>query len=713
MSSQNLNLSFFSKLPIYYQSEATECGITCLAMIGTYHGYELDVASARKKFNVSLNGTSLAEIISFAEVMGFQARPLSLEVDQIEGLQLPCILHWNMDHFVVLKKIKKNKVYLHNPALGEQVLSIQDFDQFFTGVALELTPSSSFERKSEVRSISLSGLLGSSLGLLRPLLYLFAFTVAIQILGIVSPLFTQWVIDKVLVSSDYSMLTILALGFIVIGLLQISTQFFRSWLLLIWSSRVNLQWSSRVYHHLLNLPTDWFSRRHIGDISSRFSSVSTIQQTISNNFIETILDGVFSLGILAIISIYSIKLTLIVVFFLSLYLVLRLVTYSKFKNYLELTILASAKTDSNFIEAVRGIVPIRLKGAASSRLRLWQNHKVNEINSSIKLSKLNIVISSTNGVIFCLETVFVIWMAALLVLSGEITIGMMIAFIAYKAQFIGRTIDLIDRTLELKMLRLHSERLADIMLEEKEELNLEGAFSRDFFESDIKFKNVSFKYDNNTPYVFKNVNFNVSPGESVAVTGKSGCGKTTLIKLLLLMNDCSEGSVEIAGHDIKSLNRNEYRNSIGVVMQDDQLFSGTILDNITFFDPSPDFELAMECAKTASIYDDIDKMPMKHRTLVGDMGDSLSGGQKQRIILARALYSKPKLLILDEATSHLDGENESIVNHRIKELGITSLIIAHRKETINMADRVLVLTSNGCSEVSVDQRANENNMELV
>jgi ATP-binding cassette subfamily B protein RaxB len=338
---------------------------------------------------------------------------------------------------------------------------------------------------------------------------------------------------------------------------------------------------------------------------------------------------------------------------------------------------------------------IKIFACEDQRTATWQNLVVDQFNASIRTQRLAILYQALNGLLFGIENVAIIWLGALLVLEtaqgGGFSVGMLFAFVAYKTQFVQRIASLIEKGVELRMLGLHTERVGDIALtpaEPRDELLPIGAT---WVGGDIEVKGLAFRYTDSDPMIFQDLNLHIGQGESVAIVGPSGCGKTTLIKLMLGLLQPTEGSIEIGGIPLARLGLSRYRGAVASVMQDDQLFAGSIAENICFFDPQPDYGRIENSARLAAIHDDIVTMPMQYNTLVGDMGTVLSGGQKQRILLARALYRQPKILFLDEATSHLDVARERCVNEAIRSLDLTRIIVAHRSETIISADRVLML----------------------
>ena len=673
------------------QSEASECGLASLAMVAGHHGRKVALRDLRRRFSLSLKGANFSRLIGIAGQLGFQARPLRLEVGELSQLKLPCILHWDLHHFVVLAKVGRNKITILDPACGKRALSHAEVSDHFTGVALELTPTSDFKPQERTPSVSVGELTGRVTGLWRALGLIVLLSLALQVFVVLGPFFLQWVIDQVLVSADRDLLAVLALGFGVALLLQVAIGLLRGWAVVFLSTHLGLQWMGNVFAHLLKLPLDFFEKRHLGDVVSRMGSVQAIQRTLTTSFVEALIDGLMAVVTFAMMLIYSWELALVTSAAVTLYLGLRALSFRPLRDGTEQQLVAGAKQQSHLLESIRGIQSVKVAGVEHQRESGYANLMNETVNRDIWLAKLGLGFNSANGLVFGIERITVIWIAALLVLQNVFSVGMLIAYLAYKDQFAGRVGALIDKWIEFRMLRLHGERLADIVLAPPEE----GAVSR--FDAPaptstrIQVQGLSFAYADGEPKVLDDCSFVVEEGEAVAIVGASGCGKTTLVKLLLGLLKPGAGSIRIGGHDIARLGAHNFRSLVGAVMQDDQLFAGSVADNIAFGEHRFDPGLVEAAARLASVHDEIAAMPMGYHTLIGDMGTTLSGGQKQRVILARALYRNPRILFLDEATSHLDVERERIVNQAVAGLELTKVIIAHRPETIASADRVLVM----------------------
>ncbi|WP_324728555.1 peptidase domain-containing ABC transporter [Pseudomonas chlororaphis] len=687
-----LALRIGRRLPLVLQTEATECGLACLAMIAGYHGYHTDLMDLRRRFSVSLKGASLKQVIQTAHQLQLGTRPVKLALDDLGKLKLPCVLHWNFNHFVVLKAVDARGVTLHDPARGLCRLSLEETSRSFTGVAMELWPDRGFEVQAAMPRIRLLDMMGRVTGLYRSLTQVLLLSGALELFALVSPFFLQWTLDNVIVSEDRDLLSTLALGFGLLLLMQQAVSGVRAWVMMHMSTLLSVQWQANVFSHLLRLPIQYFEKRHLGDVVSRFGSVDNIQQTLTAAFLSAILDGLMTIATLAMMLLYSPVLAAVSIAAMSLYALGRWAWYRPLRNATQEQIVHAARQESHFLETVRGVRPLKLFQRREERRSVWLGLLVEQINAGLRTQKLQLLYQQMNGLLFGVENLLVIWLGATLVMDGQFSVGVFMAFNAYKLQFDSRVASLIDKFFELRMLQLQGERLADIVLQPPEETFV-GGVPEDLRErpASLQVRGLRYRYSEQEPWVLDGLDLDIAAGESVAIVGPSGCGKSTLFNVLLGILPPSQGQVRVAGLELSQLGLDGLRELVGTVMQDDVLFAGSLSENISFFDSRVDMPWLIECAQMAAIHDDIQAMPMGYNTLVGDMGTVLSGGQKQRVMLARALYKKPKILFLDEATSHLDVHCEQRVNAAIRGLRITRIMIAHRPETIGSADRVVVL----------------------
>ena len=678
------------RVPVMLQTEAAECGLACLAMVASAHGLLTDVAALRQRFSLSLKGVTMVDLVRMADALQLQSRALRAELDELDQLQTPCILHWDLNHFVVLVSVKRGVATIHDPAHGERRLKLAEVSPHFTGVALELSPGPGFAPRQERRPVRWRDLLGPVSGLKRALAQVLLLALALELFVLLTPFFMQWVVDDVLVSGDRDLLFTLGVGFALLVGIQVLTAAGRAWAVLVLSATLNLQWLLNVFAHLLRLPVDWFEKRHIGDIWSRFGSVQQIQKALTTSFVEAVLDGALVVLTLAMMAVYSLRLTAVALAAVLLYGGLRWAFMRPLRAATEEALVHEARQNSHFLESLRGVQAIKLFGAQADRRNRFASLVADTMNADIATRKLELWAALAHRLLFGLERVAVIWLGALLVLERSLSVGMLFAFFAYKEQFAQRVSGLIDKWVQLRMLRLQGERLADIVLTPPES---EASAVAPGVEPapGIELVNVSLRYADGEPEVLQRVSLRIEPGESVAITGPSGCGKTTLLKVMLGILAPTAGEVRIGDVPLQRLGLQRWRQMVGVVMQDEPLFSGSVADNICFFDPRPDRDWIGQCARVAAVHDEIEAMPMGYHTLIGELGTALSGGQKQRILLARALYKRPRILLLDEATSALDVDRERTVNQAVRQLALTRVIVAHRPETIASATRVIAL----------------------
>lgn len=678
------------RVPLVLQTEAAECGLACLAMVAGYHRLHLDMRYLRGRFSVSMKGSTLQQMVSIATQLKMTSRPLKLELDELASLRLPCILHWNLNHFVVLCKATPTRLVIHDPALGLRKLSYAQASAAFTGIALELDPAIAFVPAKHVQKFRLGALITSVGGLWRSLAIVLGMALVLEAFALLGPLFNQWVVDEALTSNDRELLNVLVCAFALMQLTQTAISLARGWTILYLSTHLGLQWSANLFTHLMRLPSEWFEKRHLGDVVSRFGSMGAIQKTLTTGFISTLIDGLMAVATLAMMVFYSGPLTMLVVGAVLLYALVRVGSYYPLRVANGEALQLGAREQSCFLESIRAVQPIKLFCSEDDRRSRWLGALVDSVNRGVRTQKFNLVIGLANTFIFGIEALLLFWVGARMVMDGSYTVGMLFAFTSYGSQFTGRMSALIDRAIEFRMLSLQCERLADIVLEPPEQPgSMPGGI--DHLAASLELVDVAFRYGDDEPFLLRHLNLKVDAGEVLAITGPSGCGKTTLLKIMLGLLKPVEGYVAYGGVRLEQIGPAAYRGAVATVMQNDQLLSGSLAENVGFFAPVLEKTRIEECCAMAGIHDDIEAMPMGYQTLTGDMGTTLSGGQKQRLMLARALYKRPKLLFLDEATSHLDIDNERHVNAAIRALPITRICVAHRPETIALASRVVRL----------------------
>jgi ATP-binding cassette subfamily B protein RaxB len=684
-----LNFGGPGRLPVIQQTEATECGLACLAMISSYHGRRIDLNTLRRRHPVSLKGATLRALIQVASQMHFVCRPVRFELGHLRRLHMPTIVHWDMKHFVVLKSVTRRGILVHDPASGKRFFPTAEASKHLTGVALELSPSEGFRPKDERARLPFSTFWTQLRGSRHALVQILILSAVLEIFVIASPFYLQLTIDEVIARGDADLLFVLALGFGLLAAIKVGSTAIRTLVILVVQNVLHFEIGARLFHHLVRLPIAYFEKRHIGDILSRFNSIEPIRSALAEGMIGATIDGLMALATLAMIFVYSTQLALVVLAAFVLYAVVRLGLYRLLRERSLATIEAKAHENSTFIETLRAVQSLKIFNREGDRETQWLNRYGDVVSANVRLGRAKIAFATINDALFGLENVVTIYLAARLALSNSLTIGMIFAFMSYKQHFTEKAVQLVEKALDFRILELHLERLADIALSPLERGHDQVLAYMRLIRGRIELRNVFFRYAETEPFVLEDINFIIEPGEFVAVMGPSGAGKTTLIKIMLGLLEPTRGEVLIDGVPLSTIGPRAYREHVGAVMQEDQLLSGSVADNICFFDPSFDQDRMIQCTQLAGIHEEIMAMPMSYNSLIGDMGSSLSGGQKQRVLLARALYRLPRILFLDEGTAHLDVENEIKINDALKRLQMTRISVAHRPEISSGANRML------------------------
>ncbi|MBD3818132.1 MAG: peptidase domain-containing ABC transporter [Brevundimonas diminuta] len=682
------------------QAEAAECGLACLAMAAGHHGRRETLAELRRRFPISMSGSSLKSLVAMADGLGFSARPVRCELDELGQIETPAILHWSLDHYVVLRRIDRRHAWIADPARGERKLPLEEVSKHFTGVALELTPAPNFERRRSPEKVRL-GDLWSRLSGFRPfLLQLFLLTLLLQAVGLISPLASQLVIDDVIGRADRDLLIAIVVGFGALAIVQTAIETLRGFIQLHAGQRMSIQLSGNLLKHLLRLPTDFFERRQVGDILSRFGSLGPVQGFLTGGLVGIVLDAAMVIPVAIIMVIYSPPLAALAVVNLIVIFVVRMAAFPAMRRFADENLNLAARTDSVFLETVRGARAIKLAGREAERHGLWQNAVAEQQNAAYRQGVFSLWGGAGLSVWQGLYGLVMLFTGALQVLDGNMTLGMYFAFQSYAGQFSSRVGSLIGAFFTFRMLGLHLERLADIVHADTER-GLDGpATPAKPLAGGIEARDVRFRYGEHDPWVLRGAELSVRPGESVAIVGPSGGGKSTLLKLLIGLYEPTEGDILVDGHPMRALGLRAVRDRLGVVMQDDQLLSGTIADNVGFFDASIDMDKVERVCRLAHVHEDIMRTSMGYHSLIGDMGSVLSGGQKQRLLLARALYKDPAILFMDEGTANLDPELERQVMTSLASLNITRVMVAHREAAVRGADRVLLVDRGVVTEVT-------------
>ena len=683
-----------AKLPVILQTEMTECGLACLAMIARFHGHDIDLNVLRRKHLVSMTGASLKSVIAIADGLQLSSRPLRLDMDHLEKLQLPAMLHWDLNHYVVLKSIKGDRAEIIDPGVGLRKMKLSRLSNHFTGIAVEFTPQADFKAVQARIKPRISLLWSRLVGLKRAITQTLVLSVILQAIILLSPFYLQLVVDAVLPRGDSSLLLALAIGFGGLVVLRALAEAVRGWAILVYGNQMSLQMVGNVFRHLIRLPARYFERRHVGDIISRMGSTVPIQEALTQSVPAVLIDGAMAVLMLIVMFIYSPLLGGIVLATVLGLILATWIIYPHLRRTQEESIYAKALENSHVIESIRAITTVKMFGREAEREAAWRNLYTDFINANVGYGKWVVARKFFETLLTGLQVVLVVWAAVSLMLGegSGFTLGMLVAFLAYRQYFTDAVVQLLEKGIEFNLLSLHLDRLSDIIFEETD-ADQSGEGTLEGLKGHVSLDNVSFRYSDTDPWVLTDHSLEIAAGEMVTLTGPSGGGKTTLMKLMLGLYDPVKGAVKIDGQDLREIDRSDWRSRIGVVMQEDRLLSGTLADNISFFDPEIDMQRVYKAAAAAQIHETIAALPMNYQLQIGDMGSILSGGQRQRVLLARALYQDPAVLFLDEGTANLDVETEGAIVKIIRDLPITRIIVAHRPAFLEASDRVVAISA--------------------
>ncbi len=684
------------RVPFVTASQLNECGLACLAAISEYFQGELGLADLRRLAMPSGRGESLLHIRDLAEQIGLAARGLRVEVGALAALVCPAILHWDMNHFVVLERATRHGLVIMDPAAGRVAVPWAEVDKSFTGVVLECAPTAAWQRRrKQPRKVSLLNFVGPLSAWRVDIALIVSLSLLMELLVLVAPLQMQLSIDRAVPSADGRLVWVLGGAFLLVLLIQAAVSMIRAWAATVFGVRVGFGLMDRFVRALHRKPAGFFLKHHTADVLSRGRSVEHIQLLITAQLIQALLDALMSVAMVVVMFVAVPLLAAVVTGFgllnIAVTAALRHAAIENSRRSLRM----AATVDALFLENARAARAIRLFGKEAVRMGVWRNKFVELTNLHLTDSRL--MMFSTQAAQFSsgLGNVALIAVGSQLVLSNRITLGTMMMFFVFRGFFVERLNHCATYLMDLRRVQTHAERIDEVLTDEPgtpERLAERAPFVVPPGEGvEIELHDVWFRYGHDSPWVLQGASLRVAAGESVAITGASGCGKSTLMGVMLGLLEPSRGEVRINGRPLASIATTDYARLIGVVMQDDTLFHGTVADNISFFDAPLDMARVQRAAEQAHIAHDIETMPMRYYSLLAEAATDISGGQKQRLFIARALYHEPPLLFLDEATSHLDSASERLVSQAVRTLRMTRVLIAHRQETIATADRVLLL----------------------
>ena len=641
-------------LPMVYQSESTECGLACLAMVLAAYDYHIDMNSMRRTCGHYPHGCTLNDLLVVASRFNLSARPLRLDMKDFSDLRLPAILHWDFQHFVVLKSVRNGRLIIHDPAVGVRKYTLSEASVHFTGIALELEPGKAFKAVNKKQISTLRDLFKVYPGFWGSVLQLLLMTLLVQLFTIFSAFFMQLVVDESLSKNDLNILKVIALAFLIAGVIRISVSYLRSLVKIYLSNRVGVQLVSNVMSHLLSLPVSYFENRHTGELVSRFGSINRVRNTLCEDLITVALDGCFSLFTFLAIAVLSPMLAVAVFLFLAGYFFLRLFTIHESRSLENRVIDAEAKTETILLENLRAIEVLKFYCREIPRMMIWRNQLARQLRSQWLLDRFTAKADSVQS---------------------------------FSNKFV-----------EIRLMKLHLERVSDITLSEPETKNNLLPNLQYRFPGAIKLERVSFSYGNGLPAVFSDLSIAVESGDMVLISGRSGTGKSTLLKVMCGLLSNTDGEVYIDDQVIDIERARLVRSNCAGVLQSDQLFSGSIIDNITMYGPDVDYAWLEEVLTLVLANEFVTRLPMGYHSLIGDMGATMSAGQQQRLLIARAIYVKPSILFLDEATANIDAPTARKIMLNIQSLKVTTVVVTHQTELLPPRIKEIVLDTGSRGE---------------
>lgn len=674
------------RVPVILQGEVSECALASLAMIAGAWGLKADLAAFRARVASTPRGVNLRTLMNLAASIGLAARPVRIGLQRLGDLKLPAILHWKMDHFVVLERIKGTVATIVDPARGRVHVPLDSMSPYFTGIAVEFTPTDSFRPGIMRLSRSFRRAWLDDRGLRSSAFTMLWLTLLLQATIVALPFAYRSVIDRAGGRFSDPHLIWIACGIALMMIVQAGSAWSRGIVITRLGSIFVHRVSTHIVARLFSLPVAFFQRQMLGDVLSRVRSVDTIRRFVTDQAAPLMIDLVVGTVTAALMIAFSPHLAFIVIIGLSIEVGVRLMGMRRLRELSEDLLEAEGQELSRLLESMRAIQAIKLAGREAQRFAVWENELVRVLNANTRLNHQRTTIGTITSAASALEWAAVLAVGVMGVGFAPVTTGVLFGFLAYRGVFRERLATVMDSIWSLQLVGVHLRRLDDLMLAEAEPQG--GGFSQVDGPGNLKLEHISFRYAPTEPLVLDDVSFEIPAGACVAIVGASGSGKSTLIKLLLGIETPQQGRILLDGVPIEDVHRQVWRERFGTVMQDDTLLAGSISENIAFFDPRIDMDKVRAAAGAAAIHDEIEAMPMEYGTLVGDMGVQVSGGQRQRILIARALYREPGLILFDEGTANLDAESERKISEVLAKLAPTRIIVAHRSHLLSVSDIV-------------------------
>ena len=676
------------QVPVVLQVGGADCGAACLAsVIAAYSGSPRG-DDIRSSIEQSSRGTSFAHLATQARQYGMLAKGLRCPIESLGKVRLPAIAHWGSDHFVVVQSICSDGVECMDPRSGRDRVEHDVFKENYSGVILELAPSPSFVPVPRQPRASLSSVLKSLPSIRQRLAAIMVVGLALELCAMTYPIVLQTTIDRVVPTGDWGLLGVISAVLLSVAILQAGLTYGRGILTARLAASASFHLSAGAFWSLIQAPPAYVSRRSTGELLAKFSSLDALRSVIASTAVMVALDAIFVLIVMSILFSYAPWVACALLCVIGVFCVVRMLQQKAMNRENDQLISASSRQNSHLLESVQSIPTIRLLGLEDRRQETHQANVERVLHHEISIGHRLALSGTAQVLLFSVENIIFLGICSYLLMVGGITLGVMLAAMALKAMLSARVVAAFERVMQLNGLQVHLRRLEDLPQVRVESCRNTVSPGEALH---IEFENVSFRYSADEPWVVKNFSLSVSPEEHVCLIGPSGQGKSTLLNIAAGLLEPVEGCIRVNGVRLNDLAIKDYWSRIAVVRQDDVLLEGTVAQNISGFDPEADEQEIFAVLELASFGNDLHTLPLGIHTKIGPGGEGLSGGQRQRVMIARALFRQPQLLILDEATSHLDAANEAAVARSIRQLGCSVLMAAHRHETVRGADRQVVV----------------------